>query len=269
MKSKRFVKAVGAVSMAAVMLLGGYAFADDEIVGSGETDIIYVTGVTLEEDYAYLTVGGESVCLTAHVDPPNASNQGLIWTSSNEGIAVVSDEGEVSPVGVGICTITVTTEEGGFSAECRVSVEVAVSAGWNQIDGKWYYYDESLVMQTGWLKDGNKWYLLGEDGVMLTGWQQVNSKWYYLSGSGAMVTGWKKIGSYWFYFNGGGDMVTGWKKVSGKWYYFNASGSMKTGWLKLDGKWYYLESSGAMVTGSRSIGGKMYNFNSSGVCTNP
>lgn len=307
--SRKINKVIGAVcALVLVISISGYVFADgnegsesldgQETENTGtvgtfesgsEPDIIYVTGVDLYPTYAYLKVRGESTCLTATVYPLNATNQGLTWTTDNAGVAVVSEEGEVSPVGAGFATITVTTNEGGFTATCEVYVESSVNPGWNQIDGKWYYYSEDLVMATGWQKISGKWYLFDEDGVMLTGWQSEGGKWYYFSSGGAMQTGWQKIGSSWYYFNGGGDMVTGWKKISNKWYYFSGSGSMatgwqkisnkwyyfessgamKTGWLKLSGKWYYFESSGVMVTGTKTINGKSYNFNSSGVCLNP
>lgn len=282
-------KAIGVVcTLILVITINGYVFAD-EIEGSvslegqgteytgtdgtfesgSEPDIIYVTGVGLYPTYASLKVGGDSVCLTATVYPINATNQGVIWTSNNESVAVVSEEGEVFPVGVGNAVITVTTEEGGFTATCDVFVESSVTPGWNQIDGKWYYYNDALELLTGWQKISNKWYHFSGNGAMQTGWQKIGSSWYYFNGGGDMVTGWKKISDKWYYFSGSGSMATGWQKISNKWYYFESSGAMKTGWLKLSGKWYYFESGGAMVTGTRTINGKSYNFNSSGVCLNP
>ena len=32
--------------------------------------------------------------------------------------------------------------------------------GWQQINGKWYYFDESGKMKTGWLQSGEDWYYL-------------------------------------------------------------------------------------------------------------
>ena len=34
--------------------------------------------------------------------------------------------------------------------------------------------------------DGGTTYYLGVDGVMATGWQEIEGKWYYFNGSGAM-----------------------------------------------------------------------------------
>lgn len=38
--------------------------------------------------------------------------------------------------------------------------------GWEQIDGKWYYFDSDGWIQTGWIKDKEKWYYLKESGEM-------------------------------------------------------------------------------------------------------
>ena len=138
------------------------------------------------------------------------------------------------------------------------------ATGWKQVSGKWYYFDAAGVMQTGWVKYNGKWYYFNSSGVMQTGWLKSGSKWYYFESSGAMVTGWKQISSKWYYFESSGIMVTGWRQISGKWYHFASSGSMDTGWLKSGSKWYYFESSGAMKTGWLKDGGKWYYLDSSG-----
>ena len=39
-------------------------------------------------------------------------------------------------------------------------------SNWEQIDGKWYYFDKEGRMQTGWIEDKGKWYYLKESGEM-------------------------------------------------------------------------------------------------------
>ena len=41
--------------------------------------------------------------------------------------------------------------------------------GWQQIDGKWYFFQPSGVMQTGWLKEDGAWYYMNASGEMTTG----------------------------------------------------------------------------------------------------
>lgn len=60
--------------------------------------------------------------ITATVLPETATNKKVKWTSSNEGIAKVNENGEVTGVGIGTAIITATTEEGGFLATCNVTI---------------------------------------------------------------------------------------------------------------------------------------------------
>lgn len=129
------------------------------------------------------------------------------------------------------------------------SVEVSWSIdnnGWIKLDGDWYYFEDGEML-TNWQEINGKWYFLDETGVMLKDWQEINSKWYYLGTNGVMQTGWQKLGTKWFYFNASGVMQTNWQKLSNKWYYFNASGAMQTGWVNIGGKDYYFYEDGSMA----------------------
>jgi hypothetical protein len=77
--------------------------------------------VTLNADSVALNVT-ETHQLTATVRPEHAINKNVSWTSGDEAIATVSAEGLVTAVAQGTVTITVTTEDGGFTAECVVHV---------------------------------------------------------------------------------------------------------------------------------------------------
>jgi glucan-binding YG repeat protein len=153
--------------------------------------------------------------------------------------------------------------------------------GWNNINGKWYYYDEEIsdyltgwyyideklyyfdeqgVMWTGWVHAGDNWYYLGTDGAMRFNWATVNGKWYYFGEDGAMRTGWQQIDNKWYVFDGSGAMKTGWINSSGKWYYLSHDGSMETGWGKVDNKWYYFGSNGVMNRYWVKIDNKWYYF---------
>jgi len=85
---------------------------------------VSVTGVTLDQETLTLTAGGDTGTLTATVAPANATNKNVTWTSDDESIATVAD-GVVTPVIVGTADITVTTEDGEFTATCLVTVEAA------------------------------------------------------------------------------------------------------------------------------------------------
>ncbi len=82
---------------------------------------ISVTGVTLNKSTLSIQVGG-SETLTATVAPKDASNKKVIWKSSDAAIATVDANGKVTGVKAGEATITVTTEDGGKTATCKVTV---------------------------------------------------------------------------------------------------------------------------------------------------
>ncbi len=99
---------------------GGYA------AGCEVTVRVSVSSVSLNKNELSLTKGS-SETLTATVLPEDSSNKNIIWTSSNENIATVDDSGKVTAIGSGTAVITVTTEDGGKTAECLVTVEVRAS----------------------------------------------------------------------------------------------------------------------------------------------
>ena len=82
---------------------------------------IPVTGVSLDQNALTLTEG-DTVQLTATVEPANATNKGVTWKSSDDEIAKV-DNGVVTAVAPGTATITVTTEDGSKTATCAVTVK--------------------------------------------------------------------------------------------------------------------------------------------------
>lgn len=82
---------------------------------------VLVESVSLDKTSVELKEG-EEVSLTATVKPGNATNKNVIWSSSNETVASVTD-GKVSALKSGETTITVTTEDGAKTAECTITVK--------------------------------------------------------------------------------------------------------------------------------------------------
>lgn len=80
-----------------------------------------VTGVNLEPETLTLLVG-DMYTLEAKVEPEDASEQGLVWTSDDPSVAAVDAEGKVTATAPGTAVITVTTVEGGYTASCTVTV---------------------------------------------------------------------------------------------------------------------------------------------------
>ena len=72
-------------------------------------DTIKVEGVSLNVTSVELTEGDQTT-LTATVNPANATNKNVTWTSSDNNVATVAN-GKVTAVKAGTATITVKTED--------------------------------------------------------------------------------------------------------------------------------------------------------------
>lgn len=81
--------------------------------------------ITLDAESAFLYIG-DTKQLTATILPADATNQKVVWSSSDDTIASV-EEGLVTALKVGKAQITATTEEGDLKAVCEVEVAAFVS----------------------------------------------------------------------------------------------------------------------------------------------
>ena len=123
-----------------------YFVTGDNTKPGGDTKIA-VTDVKLDRDA--LTVNrGETAALTATVLPANATNQRLSWQTGDSTIATVN-KGTVTGVGEGETTVTVTTQDGGYTAQCTVTV-TDVNKPAVAEDG---YYEIATAAQLKWFAD--------------------------------------------------------------------------------------------------------------------
>ncbi len=81
---------------------------------------VFVLGVTLDISEVELFVGITQQ-LTATINPEDATNKNLIWSTADASVATV-ENGLITAVAQGRTIITVTTEEGGYIATCNVIV---------------------------------------------------------------------------------------------------------------------------------------------------
>lgn len=84
-----------------------------------ESTIIHVTSVTLNKSELSLAVAANET-LTATVLPADATNPAVTWSSSDNEVATVDDDGKVVGVKAGEATITAAAD--GKSATCAVTV---------------------------------------------------------------------------------------------------------------------------------------------------
>ncbi|MGS0526928.1 Ig-like domain-containing protein [Zobellia nedashkovskayae] len=66
---------------------------------------------------------GSTQLITANVAPSNADNKNLTWSSNDPSIATVDEHGLVTAISSGTAIITVTTEDGGYSARSNIIID--------------------------------------------------------------------------------------------------------------------------------------------------
>jgi uncharacterized protein YjdB len=110
--------AAGSATITVTTQDGGKTASSSITVSSGS---VAVTGVSVSPSTASISVGGTSQ-LTATVVPSNATNKAVSWNSSNTSVASISSTGLVTGLAAGSAIITVTTQDGSFTATCNVTV---------------------------------------------------------------------------------------------------------------------------------------------------
>lgn len=244
------------------------AVQDGATVASAYGDLYSAEPVVLEiED------GAESLNLTAKAQqtlkvacaPWGALCTDIRYRSSDSRVATVDENGTVSAVGNGSCTIEVYSPTLMLKDEITVHVSGAQGGG----EGSGSHSGGSSSRKTAadraselyasglptWVETGGRWI------------QNADGSWSYQTGTSPMTNRWvciynpyaderrrqKRYG--WFKFGPDGKMLTGWvTDTDGNIYYLNPAsdgtrGMMLIGWQQIDGKWYYFskdEGSGTM-----------------------
>ena len=97
---------------------------------------VKVSGIILNQTSLTMTSKGQTASLTATVNPGNAANKSITWSSSNSSVATVSANGTVTAVANGTADITATAADGsGVSAKCSVTVKVPNNVRSITLDG--------------------------------------------------------------------------------------------------------------------------------------
>ncbi len=242
------------------------AVQDGASVASVYGDLYSAEPVVLEiED------GSESLNLTAKAQqtlqvqcaPWGALCTDLRYRSSDSRVATVDENGTVTAVGNGSCTIEVYSPK--LLLKDEITVHVSGAQGGSEGGGgsgsssrKTAADRASELYASGlptWVETGGRWI------------QNADGSWSYQTGTSPMMNRWvciynpyaderrrqKRYG--WFKFGPDGKMLTGWvTDADGNIYYLNPAsdgtrGMMLIGWQQIDGKWYYFskdEGSGTM-----------------------
>ena len=108
------------------------SYTEREVTKTATYDItvnaVAVTGITLDQEAIQLKAG-KTKQLTATVTPDNATNKTVAWSSSDESVATVSEDGTVTAVAEGTANITAMANGGeNITATCVVTVPAPLVA---------------------------------------------------------------------------------------------------------------------------------------------
>ena len=107
---------------------------DNALVASCEVNAtIPVKGISLSYNEAKAYVGEEFIMYYTFA-PENPTDIGVVWSSSDENVATVTEDGTVKILSEGEATITVTTNDGGFKDNCVINATEYIEATGITID---------------------------------------------------------------------------------------------------------------------------------------
>lgn len=119
------------------------------ITASEAPEVVAVTGVKLDQTTLTLDAG-DSAQLTDTVSPGNATNKSVTWSANNSNVSVSG--GKVTAKTAGSAVVTVTTADGGYTAQCNVTVNESTATDHTELaslslDGNCYFDTEILPDQ--------------------------------------------------------------------------------------------------------------------------
>lgn len=230
---------------------------DGQEQGNQETEPGGITGISLPDS---LTMKDRTIQMQPVIEPEGAEAAEYVWSSSNELIAKVDQNGLVTAVsdGEAVITVTVKTDEnnadtektdtaakedetaGVLSAECAVTVTAykGTTGVCKSEDGNWYYYKDGVIQtdHTGIDQNANGWWRIvnGKVDFSCNSIEKNQNGWWYL-----------RKGKVDFSYNGFGTNRNGqWYCEGGK-VKFNKNSVIKdtNGALGTKGIWYYVVKS--------------------------
>ncbi len=121
--------------------------------GGWTTPTDEVSGLTLSTTELNLLKGGKAT-LSANVTPWTATDRTVSWTSDNEDVVTIDENGNVQALAEGTATITATSNlDPSFTATCTVNVEtlkVTIEGTLQDVDGNPMFYSWNMGSDDTW-----------------------------------------------------------------------------------------------------------------------
>ena len=115
---------------------------------------------------------------------------------------------------------------------CYLDAEGLQVDGWQEIEGKTYYFRNGWLVRDTWVDDNR---YVDENGVL----QPPRDHWVLVE-VGESPEDWR----YRYLHADGTWTVNGWEEIEGERYHFDSQGFLEEEWHFIDGEWYYLTRSG-------------------------
>lgn len=114
-----YFQSLGSVSIGGMMDLPSQSITT--LVFGADVSVVDPTSISVSPATLSMQVGDASQ-LTATVLPDNATNKNVTWSSTNTNVATVTNSGIVTAVGEGNAEVIATTEVGGLTDACSITV---------------------------------------------------------------------------------------------------------------------------------------------------
>ena len=139
----------------------------------------HIESISLNQSKLSMMIGDE-VTLEATIAPENAEDKTIIWSSNNPTVASV-DNGKVKAHQLGAATITATTQDGGKTASCIISVVeidsmIDVSFSGMNVSYGSVSFEGDLIKLTSGVKLGVSISNYSTRNIMLTGFKLICGK---------------------------------------------------------------------------------------------
>ncbi len=138
----------GAATITATTADGSETATCSVIVNSSGAVASTVKSISLNKSTDTLNLGSIDT-LIATINPTTATNQNILWSSSNADVAKVVN-GVVIPLSVGTTVVTATSLDGYKTANCIVVVSAASNIKIVRLGGADRYQTATAISQSGW-----------------------------------------------------------------------------------------------------------------------